>query len=94
MIGKGLGIEEVKQLESEAPSMINDMSKIFDEDLINTCEIYKDIKAQTLNDSESKQIELREKLTRTYKKLSSYHKRLVVMKDSYVQTQRFNPFSG
>lgn len=45
MIGNGLGIEEVKQQESEAPSMINDMSKIFDEDLINTCEIYKDIKA-------------------------------------------------
>ena len=53
MIGNGLGIEEVKQQESEAPSMINDMSKIFDEDLINTCEIYKDIKAQTLNDKES-----------------------------------------
>ena len=54
MIGNGLGIEEVKQQESEAPSMMNDMSKIFDEDLINTCEIYKDIKAQTLNDKDSK----------------------------------------
>ena len=75
-----IGADDLGGPEEEKKNVVldttNDMNqtKLYEEDLLNTCEIYKQIKTQTMFDGEQKNIEMRDKLIRTYKKLSTFHK--------------------